>query len=1784
MIVTKQLSTTLLSEHTDNRSKPCETARSAGAEVRPLKVTYLDNVGVVNNHWNNVEEMLLPISNDKHSVKRTIINMKKTHYIQQHKLAKDKLRLLLEHERAERRENNRRISKKYADIPDKKLVNKFKNLENFKTKTKFIDKTEKVINNLNQKIKTISLREARLGKESTFNLYDDFHETSGFLQDPGFIHGGVIDFYRFTPSHYKNVFIPGILAIFWIVKHPVLILPTHNYYDLIGKYEPTLFDDEQFTIESPPINIDPSTLGLPPRLGKHFITDSDSEYHSVDSESDFDHIMRNLLFHQNKNQELQNKIFELEDTKSNFQFGNVNKYFIPILEVVSSAIIAIRRTSDTLARCCILHLMFCNICSTTLSQQFLPRSTLTCEGVIGHMKDFINSKEKAFYDAFFNYLLQREEDYVATGPDFLDSPIFTECSKFLAEIIGSGLMTNLGLWTSGFHSSVTKVYRDATQGKTILMTALNILKLVIDGTHYWWETGDIRNFYKLKGASSYYSDLIEIKGDVLSAAGGLMTPDEMLCLSKRIADLDEGLNTLGITLGILHPNHIAVRTMMSELKEYRQQLTSLRCKGEVRRSPIGVQIHGPPGIGKSVMLYNLLMIALVSTGVLKENEPGNMAYISHINEADKYDSTINASTLAIVIDDVGKYRPKTINGAPGVSKIIEFSNPVPSPALKADLKEKGIVYPNHTVLAVTSNTRDMGITDSCTTPGAVYRRLPFYITVSIGPTYRTSIGDINFAKMNEDGKKLFEICNYTIHRRTVGVDGAVHYHDLTAPCDWYQDGDGNNKISYHTLMKIFKNNCEKEWQKSTNYQKDILKIFENKCCDLCHLPKLREVCPCNAVVAARVATNLPIEEGIYLPTNAFDVVSDRGRKLLDYLLYPFYYISYNIRLGWYGAKMLENIDYLQEAYIRINDDAKNRISNFGSRHLIITAIIGGLCTAFTGYKIYQSLTNGNINYEETVKMRVGQNVIDVTLPPPSELAPYTYPSKTTVNQRVVLEKVESALLDPKSNTTFNKLLGLVAENSYLMYVDSGYVNGCFISNHLFMTVAHIFPKDFLDIDKGVVISVRLMNMYCTTQTFQIERNHVHICEDNDLAFILFPAINPKKDISKYIRGIKDGGALPLDEVVMYSLRYENNKVTSEKKIMQNGKLGNVRFICKTGVNMMTRGFVFPYTNAIGSSGSIVLLQQGQTASIIGVQSASSETMKSCAIQGLNIKFREIEDELKSKTFIPTMVWNKNYGIELNSTPGPYSIYSHLVGSAIDYVGTIPNYVGVKNKSSFRKSLCYDLLTVNGLFYIKDELISNDRYIIPELSPFSVRENDDIRWVSPKLVGTADACSPDTVEPAETLIRHCFEDYVSVFSQIDFPTINGPLSLHQAINGVEGITAMNKNASAGYGMKGLFKDYLDKVDEVNYKLKPSIEREFREYEKSIFNTCGPIPIMKANVKDEIIKESKQICPRIFMSSPMYFTLLCKIWIMPIANIILLNPDLFEIAVGINAMGKGWTNICHKLNMRKFVFDGDYRKFDKRQLRLLLLLFISFLVMIAERVKYPPYGIYMLRVLLFLMVFYCFEMGGDIYELYRSLASGCLMTIFMNCFVNSMYYRMAWFTKTNVPFRQRNTLVTYGDDSVNGTDDEWFNLIYMQEIMKQYGIDFTPADKSKIGVKFTPINEVTFLKRGFRKENLDGEEYYLCPLNEVSIVKMLCFTDSKLEEEKLILLNNIIDAHKQYWFHGKEKFLSRKMFLQRLVYQLNLSNSISDNKDDPLHWFTYDEMKNDFINGRVQIQFV
>jgi hypothetical protein len=267
----------------------------------------------------------------------------------------------------------------------------------------------------------------------------------------------------------------------------------------------------------------------------------------------------------------------------------------------------------------------------------------------------------------------------------------------------------------------------------------------------------------------------------------------------------------------------------------------------------------------------------------------------------------------------------------------------------------------------------------------------------------------------------------------------------------------------------------------------------------------------------------------------------------------------------------------------------------------------------------------------------------------------------------------------------------------------------------------------------------------------------------------------------------------------------------------------------------------------------------------------------------------------------------------------------------------------------------------------------------------------------------------------------------------------------------------------------------------------------------------------------------------------------------AGVIAAGTDLFH-GVATNPHSSDWTGLAAYLCRfpAQNCSDGDYSNFDRRtEAAILKRVYRMKCNVIARLHPEDPY--YKARVAMsHASLFSLSAVDNVVWKSTRGTKSGDVMTTIDNNFANLLNFVYAWRKLTGLSlkkFTENVSILTFGDDVVWNVSDEFihvFNFKNIQEIFVTLGHEFTPA--SKDGVQKSGLDQVTFLKRGFKIQP-NGMAY--APLDQGSI--WAPFTWSQLPPNDYEgWVNTIRAALMEAHVHGSEYYNQCLHRLKEFVY--------------------------------------
>ncbi len=169
------------------------------------------------------------------------------------------------------------------------------------------------------------------------------------------------------------------------------------------------------------------------------------------------------------------------------------------------------------------------------------------------------------------------------------------------------------------------------------------------------------------------------------------------------------------------------------------------------------------------------------------------------------------------------------------------------------------------------------------------------------------------------------------------------------------------------------------------------------------------------------------------------------------------------------------------------------------------------------------------------------------------------------------------------------------------------------------------------------------------------------------------------------------------------------------------------------------------------------------------------------------------------------------------------------------------------------------------------------------------------------------------------------------------------------------------------------------------------------------------------------------------------------------------------------------------------------------------------------------------------------GNYLLERLFMVPSGHWLTSYFNTFSNFVAHKIVWFYMKppdfNDSFFTHVWMMFFGDDNGGCCSDvvaPWFNMQSIKFVFDKLGMGYTTPDKKSVDTDFLPLEEFSFLSRGFRLCPKTGHTF--APLNMDSIIGMLAYIREPAEGISLVsqLSLNVDIARYELVHHGKPVF--------------------------------------------------
>jgi len=396
----------------------------------------------------------------------------------------------------------------------------------------------------------------------------------------------------------------------------------------------------------------------------------------------------------------------------------------------------------------------------------------------------------------------------------------------------------------------------------------------------------------------------------------------------------------------------------------------------------------------------------------------------------------------------------------------------------------------------------------------------------------------------------------------------------------------------------------------------------------------------------------------------------------------------------------------------------------------------------------------------------------------------------------------------------------------------------------------------------------------------------------------------------------------------------------------------------------------------------------------------------------------------------------------------------------------------------------------------------------------------------------------------------------------------PLSRMDNVCGKDGIRFIDKlmpKTSVGYPLSGPKSDhlgYLDGEDDEEHACPATLAGQFWDHADEMIiaylEDKRAYPLFKACFKDESTKVSATKV-RVIQGAPLAFQLLVRKYYLPIARILSVNPVLSECAVGINAQGPEWDDlfrhVCKYGDER--VLAGDYKSYDLTMPAQFMFAAFRIMMDIAKACGYTTED---LKIMQGIATDICYPMiayNGDLIQHIGSNPSGHNLTVYLNCIVNSLFFRTAYYTiclrDELPPFRDVCSLITYGDDAKSTVHADFpeYNHISVANFLESVGMIFTMPDKTSTPTPYMHHKDADFLKRKSVYNPEVGMDFGA--LDSMSILRSLhSVPKSGVLTPEQQAAHNIDNALREWFFHGEEEYEVRRIQMRNIAVEAEIDH--------------------------------
>lgn len=1393
-----------------------------------------------------------------------------------------------------------------------------------------------------------------------------------------------------------------------------------------------------------------------------------------------------------------------------------------------------------------------------------------------------------------------------------ENGLFTYLSKLLGLVVCMKIcdISNLPFSLDKFISFEQVIYWKHINTVDFIDAALSTVVFFVDKISACWNAKSLRplllNDDKAVELDQRYAELISmwelVKNGNLAKIRGISDHEfdrELELVASSIKELVDDFK--GIEKKLMKEKFMRLVKMKSDY-------STLKTGSGLRKAPFVLEFFGDSAQGKTTLQEQLLTALLASAGLPIDDD-----YRAMYNASEKFMSTWRTDKVALVIDDMANDKSAFVERSP-TRVLIDVCNNQPFIANMADIAQKGQIFVEPAIVAITTNKKDLDAYVYSNCPYSIQRRAHVVVTVEAKKEFQLQDTDgrslgIDSSKVRQisDGGAFDDIWNLTLER-AVQPDKRDHVANYEIIRD--RNGRKMEKLSFREVL----NYLIEQFHEHLSNQESVLASRRDR--------KVISVCPhmgCHQIKGYCLAHDnfSPHfgEEVLATSKKAYDIVCNRIKSdffgidavaegAASYLLLRaankfakhWSWLSV-LPSSWVANKNFQNFMLMSSRQQLIRSYVK-RTTIYWCSSMGLSACVGRKVGIHAGFFTFgltlPVLVSRQWNMVETVKSSFVRELLDKNtvhtsvqevrdqhagkVLKASAFIAFVY-AVSKVYRMWKEENVPQSALEPKDeeelfnrnasrcdygrvvkqpipiqycakNTTPQQLLQLVQRNTY--YCTFLMEKGRYMSNVLMLKSNRmVVPRHYFEAN---TMDVELRHpSIATCRRLKLSLSTSYNIPETDL-LVCNVSLGSVKDLTKY---------LPLHDLESLDFNMSYRLKDGEDKFLTYTGYGVRRWTGHTSKNFW--GIVYSGLSGDTFDGLCGAVLTSRTHAIIGGfhLGGRANTPKGCA--GV-MTLKQFEEADKA----------------INEIPGTLT--------TAEFTEFSPQFGGIKFMTGenlhWKSPLRY--LPINNLVVWMGSCTGMSTFVSrAQMTPISSHVE--------RLMGQPNIYRPPYEKPQyrawqETLeslstpggdidpelvtvsVQDYLKDVLPLFSSDLFVTTR-PLTDIQNWNGIPGVQFIDRiklDTSIGYPRSGKKSKYVVEVEptgdyavvvEPIDEIKEDIARTLEMLKLGKRANC----IAKACKKDEI--HTKDKC-RVFYSNPIVLTFLIRKYYLPIIRVLQLNPLKSETAVGVNAYGPEWDELYRFITAHGTdrIIGGDYSKYDQKIPSQLLLAAFRILIDCASMCNYKDDDLFVMSQIASEVVYAYIAFNGDMVQILAGgHISGNPLTVIINSICGSLNLRCYFFSENpqrgieQKNFRDNVNLITYGDDNIGSVhpDCSNFTIKGASSFLAKHGQNYTMPDKSSEILDFLPEEQFSFLKRS----NVYHPELgcNIGALADESIFKSLHYVvrekNSPISMDQACGIN-ISNACREWFNHGPEIYEKRRLELIEVAKLSHISHYCED----------------------------